>query len=889
MSNVAKPVVNLDDNNANLQGGGDDHTHPHEERQGLLRTESSIGFGDRDDRVGNGDAGQNRVGGFLRWLGGDESESDTKRMDNVTHEHHVKLWENSSARHKIFSMLEPSCGLVQPYASYQIVTGLYQLIYIVLLISYVAVSLAETVYGDGVTNVHRMLFVGIPNMWFTFDFVLRAATCTEWQFVPMIAIDLLSLVTCWYALSNRAVLAGTLDVIRIFPPLRILRLMLFTRLFVRKEFFRDIEIALLTVQASLTPLFLFAVLSFVFVLLFSTFIFLTERGNWNETLAVWERPCRAFVSPETCIGTEKSPFQSIPDGLWLTIQVLTTSGFGDSIPTTFWGRVVTGIAMIVGVFAIAFPTMLFIGNLEQVRKDYYAQLEKERIERSYRLDMIKILQDQQAAIDRANIAKAELTMDLGATMNAAMNATMNATMNFATLGMKVKRDSNMVLFDETINDEIPAQPLEGPAVAVFSFMGNVARPIKKTRRGEFIYEPIMEFLCDPEDGGPILSSVAEIDTGVFMAQLTLIIDDLVAQELAAEAIFDHLRADDVPTNGAAPRATGVYNLDVALSSPLDHITVHRRIDASRILENAVPITIEINAADLDDVYDAQSAKDYARANLAGNNANFTISYSRAPIASAIWQKSVPITSIMLSTTPFIHDLLEIASRISVADLIADPESRKLCNPAAKRRRHVAFVSHHDIPELVFPVFRKVVGQSRYVIRNAAHFVEALTHMVTLHCRRVRHHEIPESLRSCVYNGKNMSLSEELMEVDLDYFRSVDWPLGTVVVEFAEMRGKITCTVPVRGGIDCEQPIIADVAAYERVNVLEKDGLHRLCTIVRGGGNENNFHGGADENDDEPSLGLQNQHASFHRSNLFAQGISSDKKLAALLGPPMEFH
>lgn len=936
LNNISRPE-NVVDRDKGFHGDTGEGKLP--EQQRLLRSASSAGFDGTTSLqgTGNGTEGGSGAGGggggkgFLSWLGGGDDEGGDKDqvVDAVTHEHNLKMWDHASARARIFTLLEPSSSLIQPHARFQRATTVYHAIYLVMLFSYIAVALAETVEDSGVNNAIRVAFIGIPNMWFTFDFILRATTVNEWQYVPMILIDLLSLTTCWYHLSDRRLFDGGQEVVRIFPHLRVLRLLLFTRLFVRKEFFRDIEITLLTVESSLKPLFLFAVLLFIFVLLFSTFIFLTERGDWNEALKVWERPCRQFVSAATCVGFERSPFQSIPDGLWLTVQLMTTTGFGDTLPTSLWGRVVAGIAMIVGVFAISFPTMLFIGNLEQVRKDYFAQLEKERVERSYRLDMIKILQEQQAAVERAHMAQAEMTMDLGATMNAAMNATMNATMNFATLGLKVNRDSNMVLFDETVDDEIPAQPLEGPTVAYFSFMGNAARQIKKTRRGEFIYEPIMEFLCDPDDGAPVLSSVVEIDTGVFMAQLTLIIDDLVAQELACEAVLAHLSGDNAPENGAAPKALGVYALEVTLSAPAgsgssnNTISVVRRIDASKILENSVPVTIEINAEQVRGVYDVQSAKEYARALLAQANAVFHVSYCRAPVSSAIWQKSVPVTSIMLSTTPFIHDLLEISRYASVADLLDSSDKRRKANDAAKRRRNVAFVAHRDVPELVYPVFRKIVGGSRYVIRNAAQFVEALTEMVILHCRRVRHHEIPEDLRSCVYNRRTVSLSEELMEVDLDYFRTVDWPLGTVVVEFAEMRGRVSCAVPIMSGCNREQPIVADASAYERTAILQKEALHRLCTTKNNYNNSNNTidfsqrgdvdfdspfggHGGGggggknesdvgldrDENFDGVLLRDQKQYGSMHgapvKSKLAAQEAPKERNLSSLLAPS-EFH
>lgn len=55
-------------------------------------------------------------------------------------------------------------------------------------------------------------------------------------------------------------------------------------------------------------------------------------------------------------------FGSIPRALWWSIVTLTTVGYGDTIPVTALGRVVTGLFAITGVMLVAIPTGIFAAS-----------------------------------------------------------------------------------------------------------------------------------------------------------------------------------------------------------------------------------------------------------------------------------------------------------------------------------------------------------------------------------------------------------------------------------------------------------------------------------------------------------------------------------------------
>jgi polar amino acid transport system substrate-binding protein len=76
---------------------------------------------------------------------------------------------------------------------------------------------------------------------------------------------------------------------------------------------------------------LYAVFIFLFILsIVGTLVWLTERN----------------ASPEQF---PKDPAHGIANGMWLAIVTMTTTGYGDKAPITFWGRIITGIWMIISI------------------------------------------------------------------------------------------------------------------------------------------------------------------------------------------------------------------------------------------------------------------------------------------------------------------------------------------------------------------------------------------------------------------------------------------------------------------------------------------------------------------------------------------------------------
>jgi voltage-gated potassium channel len=66
---------------------------------------------------------------------------------------------------------------------------------------------------------------------------------------------------------------------------------------------------------------------------------------------------------------EGGEFSTIPKTLWWSVVTLTTTGYGDMVPVTTVGRLLTGVIMLIGVGFFALPAgIITAGFLEEARK-----------------------------------------------------------------------------------------------------------------------------------------------------------------------------------------------------------------------------------------------------------------------------------------------------------------------------------------------------------------------------------------------------------------------------------------------------------------------------------------------------------------------------------------
>ncbi|KAJ2741784.1 hypothetical protein GGI20_004951 [Coemansia sp. BCRC 34301] len=117
----------------------------------------------------------------------------------------------------------------------------------------------------------------------------------------------------------------------------------------------SIEVMIVAIKRSSDALLAFLLFVALTVVLSSTLMYFAERGTWNDDR-------QAFLTSDG----EYSKFSSIPAAAYYSIVTLTTTGFGDMVPTTFIGKLVSFPMMLSGILLIALPSIIVGRNFTHV-------------------------------------------------------------------------------------------------------------------------------------------------------------------------------------------------------------------------------------------------------------------------------------------------------------------------------------------------------------------------------------------------------------------------------------------------------------------------------------------------------------------------------------------
>jgi len=168
----------------------------------------------------------------------------------------------------------------------------------------------------------------------------------------MTIIDIITVIPFYVEMIFNVQTGGYIRFLRL---LRVLRLM--RGLTPGSEASAGVMITLRAIQNSMSQIFVVLGYILIIMVMSSSFIYLAEQEKQDPNTFAWLR---------LEDGQYKlSPFQSIPHAFWWSITTLTTTGYGDNVPVTPFGKVIAGFTMLCGVLVIALPTSILGSNFVQ--------------------------------------------------------------------------------------------------------------------------------------------------------------------------------------------------------------------------------------------------------------------------------------------------------------------------------------------------------------------------------------------------------------------------------------------------------------------------------------------------------------------------------------------
>ncbi|ORY25736.1 hypothetical protein BCR39DRAFT_471139 [Naematelia encephala] len=137
-----------------------------------------------------------------------------------------------------------------------------------------------------------------------------------------------------------------------FSILRTFRLLRVFRAFrYQNQILLTIEVMYVAVNRSKDALVALAFFMLLVLVLFATLIYFAERGTWDASLGV-------FVD----VDGDPSLFDSIPQTAWFALVTMSTVGYGDVVPRSSLGKLLTVPLLMFGLLLIALPSFVLGRN-----------------------------------------------------------------------------------------------------------------------------------------------------------------------------------------------------------------------------------------------------------------------------------------------------------------------------------------------------------------------------------------------------------------------------------------------------------------------------------------------------------------------------------------------
>lgn len=229
-------------------------------------------------------------------------------------------------------------------------------------------------YAD---NKYFELIEVICIAWFTLEYCLRFwAAPKKWEFfkAPLNIIDLISILPFYVQIIMSSshleeYAAQTNGIRRLLTLFRVLRVL---RIFKLARHSTGLQSLGYTLQMSYKELGLLLMFLSIAVLLFSSLAYFAEHEELD------------------------TQFTSIPSTFWWALITITTVGYGDIVPTTFFGKMIGSCCCVFGIIVIALPIPIIVDNFaafykEQKAREKSKSAKEKRKKKIEELEGLKIL------------------------------------------------------------------------------------------------------------------------------------------------------------------------------------------------------------------------------------------------------------------------------------------------------------------------------------------------------------------------------------------------------------------------------------------------------------------------------------------------------------------
>lgn len=586
------------------------------------------------------------------------------------------------------------------------------------------------------------------------DIVARIVTYLPKRSKSGIAFDVLVSLASLIAVASPDLAGGMFVYVSMLRGVRVFR---FIYLFKDYETFQDIYLVQQTIVGSVSVLLIIGLFAFIAIFISSTFLWATESTYFDRTLGVWIRECALDVPCNSIV----SPFQSIPAAMWLAFQCVTLTGYGDTFPASSMGRVFAGLTCVCGVFCIAFPTTVLIGNLQIIRNTFFKEKEirenritAEAVERI--TESLELEQKEHHAARREQAVGGETPrrdIDLEDQMN-----------NTLPLLYGSYIESDLQIQKDRIAMHMTTMQQSGS----FLFMSATPRQVTLLETGVYMYLPILQIACG-EDKLPLLGNVTRVDATTSTVTLFLCVDDPVAQRAAVRAVNGDANA--------VARAAPIVSLSVATTKTHPAVTLFRRDDVGEVHDNYIALVFLVRSA--------HRFGNMTRLRRAFLGTRLTISYTPSISAGAVWSETIFVTADMLAPTKFIAELKGKSVMVAPTVFFNEEEKDELDEEdlVLKRRKNIAFIQPDHIYQLLDGVFAGIEVPPGATIRNREEILDGVLALILLHSRELYFRDIPPLIHTAVFDLEEITPYDKVVEVDLEFFRKSEWPMGTVVVRY----------------------------------------------------------------------------------------------------------